>query len=556
MKTLYTFLLLLLCTFGIAQPIAKNVPTDLVIKLKENYFNPQQLDLNRLKIGDAKLDQWLSNLDVVAIQAIGKSQITKTFLIKFGSEKDIATLVQECKNIRTVAYAEPNYIAVGGGQEIPMSAAQTIPNDIHFGKQWGLLNNGTQTGIGPVVADADVDMELAWDIETGDPDMIIAVPDSGLKMNHPDIASRIWTNPNEIANGIDDDGNGYIDDINGWDWVNEDNNPTDDHGHGSNVTGIIGAIANNNSLFTGGNWNSKIMPLKVLNNTNSGTYAAMANSIFYAVDKGAKVISMSIGGSGASTLLADAMEYMNVNNVVFTVCMMNFNTSDNYYPAAYSLNYPNIIAVGATNPNDQRTAPFFWSTTSGSCYGSHINVVAPGNFIYGLSYTSNTSSSSYWGGTSQATPLVASIASLMLAHNPNLSPNQVREILQNTAQDQVGNPIEDVAGFDQYMGHGRVNAFDAMQQTLGLDPPGAAPLAYFKIINPIKFKQLEIVSDGTFTGEFELTVSTMEGKIIEQRMVDIQSGGITVPFSFPAGNYILTLKSSSYKKIFKIVNGE
>ncbi len=486
MKTLYTFLLLLLCTLGIAQTKTKSVPTDLVVKLKDNYYNPQQLDLNRLKIGDAKLDQWLSNIDVVAIQPIGQSQITKTFLIKFGTEKDIPTLVQQCKNIRSIAYAEPNYIAIGGGQEIPMSAAQTIPNDTHFGKQWGMLNNGTHTGIGTVVADADVDMELAWDIETGDPDMIIAVPDSGLKMNHPDIASRIWTNPSEIANGIDDDGNGYVDDINGWDWVNNDNNPTDDHGHGSNVTGIIGAIANNNSLFTGGNWNSKIMPLKVLNSTNSGTYAAMANSIFYAVDKGAKVISMSIGGSGTSDLLSDAMAYMNVNNVVFTVCMMNFNTDQTYYPAGYSSSYPNIIAVGATNPDDQRTAPFFWSATSGSSYGNHINVVAPGNFIYGLSNTSNTSSSSYWGGTSQATPLVASIASLMLAHNPNLSPNQVREILQNTAQDQVGNPAEDVAGFDQYMGHGRVNAYAALQQTLGLDTPGLAVVLHLKIINPVQ----------------------------------------------------------------------
>jgi len=139
MKTLYTFLLLLLSTLGIAQTKTKSVPTDLVVKLKDHYFNPQQLDLNRLKIGDAKLDQWLLNLDVVAIQPIGQSQITKTFLIKFGTEKDIPILVQQCKNIGTVAYAEPNYIAIGGGQEIPMSAVQTIPNDTHFGKQWGML---------------------------------------------------------------------------------------------------------------------------------------------------------------------------------------------------------------------------------------------------------------------------------------------------------------------------------------------------------------------------------------------------------------------------------
>ena len=113
----------------------------------------------------------------------------------------------------------------------------------------------------------------------------------------------------------------------------------------------------------------------------------------------------------------------------------------------------------------------------------------------------------------------------MLAHNPNLSPNQVREILQNTAQDQVGNPAEDVAGFDQYMGHGRVNAYAALQQTLGLDTPGLAVVLHLKIINPVQGNQLEVISDGTFTGAFELMITTMDGKIMEQRMVDIQLGG-------------------------------
>jgi len=556
MKKLYAFLLVLFCTVGFSQTKAKSVPSNLIVKFKENHFDIQRLDLNQLKFGDKKLDQLLSNMDVVAIRAIGQPKITKTFLIVFETEKNIPALVKQCKSITSVAYAEPNYIAMGGGQQNVVANTEIIPNDTRFGRQWGFLNDGTLTGVGTIVADADVDMELAWDIETGDPNMIIAVPDSGLKMDHPDIASRIWTNPTEILNGIDDDGNGYVDDINGWDWVNEDNNPMDDHGHGTNVTGIIGAIANNNSLYTGGNWNSKIMPLKVLNSSNNGTYADMANSIFYAVDNGAKVISMSIGGIGASDLLSDAMQYMNINNVVFTVCMMNFNTNDIYYPAGYSLSYPNIIAVGATNPDDQRTAPFFWSNTSGSCYGNHINVVAPGNFIYGLNHISNTNSASYWGGTSQATPLVASIVSLMLSHNPNLNPTQVRQIIQNTAQDQVGNPTEDVAGFDQYMGYGRVNAFAALQQTLSLDKPDSVVVSHLKMINPIQANQLEVVSDGTFVGEFELIIATMEGKIIDQRKVNIQSGSTSIPFSFSNGSYIATLKNQSYKKIFKVVNAQ
>ena len=553
MKTHYTLLLLFFCAFCMAQPAVNSVPTDLIVKLKAQYFNAQQLDLASHKTGEEKLDRWLASLDVVAIRPIGRPQITNTFLIKFETEKDVVQLAKRCKDIGTVVYAEPNYIALGGGQEIPANLVQNIPNDSQFNKQWGLLNNGTQSGIGTVVVDADVDMELAWDIETGDPNMIIAVPDSGLRMNHPDIASRIWINPNEIANGIDDDNNGLIDDLNGWDWVNDDNNPTDDHGHGTNVTGIIGAIANNNSLFAGGNWNSKIMPLKVLNSNNTVTYEAMASSIFYGVDNGAKVISMSIGGQTESNLLSDAMQYMNVNNVVFTVCMMNFNTDVTYYPAGYSPSYPNIIAVGATNPDDKRTAPFFWSPTSGSSYGNHINVVAPGNFIYGLSYSSNTSGSSYWGGTSQATPLVASIASLMLAKNPNLSPLQVREILQNTAQDQVGDPVEDVAGFDQYMGHGRVNANAALQSTLSIDTPSLAGVSQLRMVNPARDGQLEVISDGSLTGEFELTIIAMDGKLTDHRKVKIQTGSNRFSFPYPLGNYIATLENQSYKKIFKVV---
>lgn len=556
MKPIYTFLLLMFCSITIAQNKTKNVPTDLVVKLKDNYFNAQQLDLNRLKIGDAKLDQWLLNLDVVAIQPIGQSQITKTFLIQFGTEKDISALVQQCKSIASVAYAEPNYIALGGG-ECEEENLSNFPNDTNFNKQWGLYNLGTQPGIGTVVADADVDMELAWDIQTGDPNMIIAVPDTGLKMDHPDIASRIWVKSTEIpSNGIDDDSNGLVDDSSGWDWVNNDNNPTDDYGHGSNVTGIIGCVANNNLLFTGVNWNCKIMPLKVLDTSNSGTYQAMANSIFYAVDNGAKIISMSIGGPTESSLLYDALNYANQNNVLFLACMMNFNNDAPYFPAAYSAEFPNVIAVGATNPNDKRSAPFFWSSTSGSNYGSHINVVAPGNYTYGLNYLSNTGSNSYWGGTSQATPLVAGIASLIWAQNPSLTPNQIRTIIELSAQDQVGDPVEDTPGFDQYMGHGRVNAYAALQLALGLEEPSALPVSYFKIVNPIQSKQLEIISDGTFSGAFKLTIATMEGKIVEQKTVTIAAGSTIVPFTFSAGNYIVTLENQAYRKIFKVVQGQ
>jgi subtilisin family serine protease len=232
--------------------------------------------------------------------------------------------------------------------------------------------------------------------------------------------------------------------------------------------------------------------------------------------------------------------------------MMNFNNSVSYYPARYSLSYSNVVAVGSTNPDDSRTAPFFWSATSGSNYGTHINVVAPGNFIYGLNHLSNTDSNSYWGGTSQATPLVAGIASLMLAQNPSLTPLQLRTILQNTSQDQVGDAAEDAVGFDQYMGYGRVNAFAALQATT-LDLVDSASMQQeFALINPIQSNELQLYSKGKFDGEYTIIIYTIDGKELSSSVKNLTEGVNALPFDFANGNYILSLKSDSYSKVFKV----
>lgn len=525
----------------------------LMITLKSKYFDTHSLDLSNNKTGVKSLDIWLKNNDISKINSIGKPEITKTFLLSFGLNTDIDNVYKSLKNTKEIAVVEYDYFATVGGEQMPQNLI--TPNDSYFFRQWGLLNNGTLTGIGSVVADADVDMELAWDIETGDPNMIIAVPDTGLKMNHPDIASRIWTNTNEIAgNNIDDDNNGYIDDVNGWDFVNTDNDPTDDHGHGTNCTSIIGAIANNSNLFTGGNWNSKVMPLKVLNGSNSGSYSAMTNSIYYAVDNGAKIISMSIGGSSSSTILENAIQYGNQNNVTMFFCMMNFNNNVSYYPARYSLNHSNVVAVGATNPNDTRTAPFFWDASSGSNYGTHINVVAPGNYIYGLSHTSNTSAGTYWGGTSQATPLVASIASLMLAKNPALTPAQIRTILQNTAQDMVGTSSEDTQGFDQYMGYGRVNANSALQAVLqlGINNTNNATKK-LEIINPVKENKIDLYSYLLKEDIYSYKIYSIDGKLLSTGKTFLKEGKNEIQFDYTTGNYIIEFNGNEYSKIFKLL---
>jgi thermitase len=355
-----------------------------------------------------------------------------------------------------IEYAEPDFIGSTAGFQ------SAVPNDQNYYRQWGLKNNGTFSQ-STAIAGADIDMENAWNIEQGDSSTIVGIIDSGNKLDHPEFSGRIWLNYDEIPNnGLDDDNNGYIDDIKGWDFANNDNNPTDDYGHGTNVAGIIGANANNTIGFAGVDWNCKLMILKGLDNNNSGFYSWWSSAIYYAVDNGAKVINMSLGGISNSTTLQAAVNYALNNNVVVVVSMMNANSNAPFYPAAF----PGVIAVGSTNANDNRTNPFFWSATSGSCYGSHISVVAPGNFIYGLDYQSNTNFNNYWGGTSQAAPHVAGLAALLLAQDSTRTPTQIKSIIESTSEDQVGNPIEDILGWDQYYGYGRINAFNALSLIL------------------------------------------------------------------------------------------
>lgn len=535
-----------------AQNEQNYIKNRLIVKLKETAFNVDKIDFEKKSLGNSSLDKLNATVGIKSIQSIGNYSRTRSFLLVFNDDVDVNLEIKKYQKLTAIEYAELDYIAISGGQ-FDEKPSLVVPSDTYFNRQWGFVNNGTMMGIGTTIPDADVDMELAWDIQTGDPNMIIAVSDSGLKMNHPDIASRIWINTDEIAgNSIDDDGNGYIDDVNGWDWVNNDNNPSDDHGHGTNCTGIIGAIANNNSLYSGVNWNSKIMPLKVLNSTNSGSYSNMANSIFYAVDNGAKIVSMSIGGSTSSAVIADSINYANTQNVMLFFCMMNFNNNTTYYPAGYSTTYPNVVAVGSTNPDDTRTAPFFWSATSGSNYGSHLNVVAPGNFIYGLSYNNDTTPNTYWGGTSQATPLVAGIASLIFAQNPSLTPLQVRTILQSTAVDEIGNPSEDVAGFDVYMGFGRVNAFQALQEATILGISDNNFRQEFQLINPIQNNELQVYSNGNFVGTFTISVSSIDGKQLSLFTKTISEGLNIIPLECASGNYIISLQSERYSKVFKV----
>ncbi|HZK08456.1 MAG TPA: S8 family serine peptidase [Bacteroidales bacterium] len=450
--SIFTSFIILLFTIPVFGQLAE--PTNrIIVKLKndripENYAGEKSLT------GSSKIDNLCIDLNAVKIQKLitGRKITNQSFVVQFPEGAGIQQVIDEFYATGDIEYAEPDFKGSTGG------AATGSPNDPFYSRQWSLKNDGTFP-LSPAVAGADIDMELAWEIQQGDSNIVVAIIDSGVKLDHPDLAGRIWTNYNEIPdNGIDDDGNGYIDDVQGWDWAYNDNLPIDDFGHGTNVAGIVGANANNEIGYAGVDWNCKIMALKALTSDNFGYYSWWAGAIYYAVDNGAHVINMSLGGEEFSATFQEAVDYALDNNVVVVACMMNTNSNTTFYPAGF----PGVIAVGATNPNDERAHPFYWSATSGSNYGEHISVIAPGNFIYGLHYLSNTNYNTYWGGTSQGTPHVAALAALLLAQDNSRTPAQIKSIIELSAEDQVGDPAEDTPGWDQYYGHGRINAYIAL----------------------------------------------------------------------------------------------
>ncbi|WP_162984890.1 S8 family serine peptidase [Mesonia aquimarina] len=473
--------------FSYGQIEHEHVTNEILVKFKNDHPNENKISSYFEK---PELNRLHNIIKVSNYEVIRNSESNTTVLIQYQNNQiSLQKVIAMYKNTEVFEYVEPNYIATAGGKKMT-----TIPNDAEYSRQWGLKNDGTFADA-PAISGADIQMEQAWDIEKGDDDMIVAIIDSGLRLSHPEFSGRIWTNTDEVLDGTDTDGNGFVDDIfAGWDFINNDNDPTDDHGHGTNVAGIALSSGDNFYGYAGVNWNSQVMICKALNANNSGSYAAMAGAIYYAVDNGAKVINMSIGGSGSSSVLNDAIDYCYNNGVVLVACMMNFNNNISYYPAAYD----KTIAVGSTDPDDTRSNPFFWSPTSGSNYGDHIDIVAPGNYIYGLSYDSDTNYNTYWGGTSQASPLVAGVVSLLLAQNPSLTFEEIRTILQESSEDQIGDPTEDSNGFDIYYGYGRLNAKNALTHQMlnsgDLKNPNSSviispnPIESYKILNITNLK--------------------------------------------------------------------
>jgi subtilisin family serine protease len=250
--------------------------------------------------------------------------------------------------------------------------------------------------------------------------VVVAVVDTGVDVNHPDLMSQLWVNSGEIAgNGIDDDGDGYVDDVHGWDFVSSDSNPNDGNGHGTHVAGTIAADNDGNGA-TGVAYGAKIMPVRVLDNNGSGTANSVAAGIRYAVDRGADIINLSLGGSYSSLILS-AIQYAVDHNVLVVAASGNDGASTPGYPARFSSTLASVLSVGAYSSNN--TIASFSNDVGNS---GAVQVDAPGVNIY-----SSYAGSQYQklSGTSMATPHVAGLAALALSANPNLTAAELRNLI-------------------------------------------------------------------------------------------------------------------------------
>jgi len=334
-----------------------------------------------------------------------------------------------------VKYGTPNFIVIGGYLDM-------YPDDTYFQQQWGMHNTGQTGG----TKDADIDAPEAWDIATGNNEIIVAVIDTGVDYNHIDLAGNMWVNPGEIpGNDIDDD-NSYVDDVYGWDFADDDNNPLDYRYHGTHCAGTVGAIGNNNEGVAGVCWKLKVMNLKVFPNYGNEQFIDGAiKAIEYGVDKGAKVLSNSWGGGDYSQLLKDEIEQAGAAGVLFVAAAGNpangqdpNNDTTPHYPASYDCN--NIIAVMATDHDDERS---IWPDyMRSSAYGPiSVDLGAPGTDILSTLPTYETEAM-YWegfstyydtlNGTSMAAPHVAGACALVWSLNPYLSHLEVKDILLDT----------------------------------------------------------------------------------------------------------------------------
>ena len=436
-----------------------------------------------------------------------------------------------------------------------------IPNDPSFPKLYALNNSGQTGG----KFDADIDASEAWDYTTGTGQTVVAVIDTGVDYNHDDLRANIWVNSGEIAgNGLDDDGNGYIDDLHGYDFANNDSNPMDDNGHGTHVSGTIGAVGDNGLGVVGVNWHTKIMALKFLDESGSGYLSNAIRALDYAVANGARLSNNSWGGGGYEATLGMAIARASSVGHIFVAAAGNSASNNDVtasYPASYA--YDNVVAVAATDQND--------NLASFSNYGaSTVDIAAPGVSIYstlpGNSYGS-------YSGTSMATPQVAGALSLYLDANPSATASQAITALYQSA-DAILSLSNRVAG-SRRLNIG--NMLKGSAPTTNPTPPptdlvgakvtqgqfnlvnnqvASATLTFSEAIDPSSFTPSDILLKGPSGNVAVSAVTPLSGSGNQQFTVTFTALAQSGTYTLQAGPGIMDLAGNQLDQNGNGANGE
>jgi len=499
-------------------------------------FKPDAVLSGNIDLHGAKITQSLELVDGLYELQLSQGMSVEGALAVFQSDTRVAT-------------AEANYRLMLEG----------IPNDPQFSSMYGLNNSG-QTG-GTI--DADIDAPEAWNINTGTKRTIVAVIDTGVDYNHQDLAANMWRNTGEISgDGVDNDGNGYVDDIYGYDFANNDADPMDDNGHGTHVSGTIGAVGNNGIGTTGVNWNTRIMALKFLAADGSGSTAGAISALNYAVRMGANLSNNSWGGGGSSSLLSQAISNAKNAGHIFVAAAGNSglnNDATANYPSNYD--FDNVVAVAATDNKDV--------LASFSNYGATtVDIAAPG---VGILSTLPGNTYGTLSGTSMATPHVSGAISLIWDQNPTFTYQQVIAKLYSS--------VDKIAGLNGKVATGgRLNIGNALNGSTTNPPPadlnGAKILSSEAIglnsgaITGFKVKFSEAIQVSTLTAA-NIKVTSPFGSLLTVSGITAVTGSNNTEFTFNiasssvAGTYtiqvgpnILDLAGNKMNQDGDTINGE
>ncbi len=508
----------------------KYFPGQILIKFKEqtlktNGVLPIETIKSKFKI--EKLESAFRNKEYSSAKNNAERNLALMYIGYVSATTDIEMLAKSLRQSDLIEYAEPNYF-------VELNA---IPNDPLYSQLQHL---------------PQVKAPQAWDISQGDTSVIIAILDTGVDWDHPDLADAIWRNYNEIPdNGIDDDGNGFIDDIRGWDFVTgvtsnayagedgdiPDNNPMDFNGHGTHVAGIAAGITNNGVGIASLVWKAKIMPIRIgyhtLNGNGLGTLLWMAQGFVYAGDNGAHAANLSFG-TGDGSFVNDAAKYAFQNGVV--ICNSAGNGNNEVVGALGAT--PFALSVASVNENDIKA--------SYSTYGAEVDISAPGGDALGILSTIVNPSPFYgnnlyvrFSGTSMASPLVASLAGLIKAKNPGWTAAQITFQIVGTADDIYNlNP-----NYIGKLGSGRINALRALTETI---PPPNPKL----VLKNYSFFEI----DGDMDGNFEPGEKIGLNVTIENRWGNSYNTQVTLSSEHWAIN--VTNNIANYDTIFGIENLE